>query len=344
VRALRGYTPASVEQVQVLSTIDTAENRFIKAFLRIVMGVIDGMQAAIALRGEPDAFANRLRTDCASMARSLHPIASAGLWKDVGRMVHLPASSTVLHRRRGYRQVFRHFARLRLAARVPLANDLVWDLLEARDIAELYELWCFFMLARLMTDHLGAPTHAGGPEHDAWSLRVRWGLSIRWKNGTRLLYNPQFSQSAPGGQFSYSVPFRPDIALEVPSGPNAGLHLLDAKFRLDQLADILAEADTAEAAAESEERRGTFKRADLYKMHAYRDAIPAARSVWILYPGSEAKFFSASERGAIDLAHLPEDLHGVGAVPLALAGESRFDAAVLTLRRLCGLASDSGNS
>jgi predicted component of viral defense system (DUF524 family) len=26
-------------------------------------------------------------------------------------------------------------------------------------------------------------------------------------------------------------------------------------------------------------------------MHAYRDAIPRARSVWILYPGSQARFY-----------------------------------------------------
>src|SRR5262249_22025621 len=160
----------------------------------------------------------------------------------------------------------------------------VWDLLEARDIAELYELWCYFVLVRLLVQHLGAPTFAGGPEQDTWNLRVRWGLRTEWRNGTRLLYNPQFSRSAPGGQLSYSVPLRPDIALQVPTGPNAGLHLLDAKFRLDRLTDILAEADEGET--DAEERRGTFKRADLYKMHTYHDAIPSARSVWILYPGS----------------------------------------------------------
>ena len=39
------------------------------------------------------------------------------------------------------------------------------------------------------------------------------------------------------------------------------------------------------------ERSGTFKCGDIYKMHAYRDAIPDARSVWILYPGGEFRFF-----------------------------------------------------
>ena len=29
-------------------------------------------------------------------------------------------------------------------------------------------------------------------------------------------------------------------------------------------------------------------------MHTYRDAIPAARSAWVLYPGTETRFFAAS--------------------------------------------------
>jgi hypothetical protein len=39
-----------------------------------------------------------------------------------------------------------------------------------------------------------------------------------------------------------------------------------------------------------EEPKSTFKRADLYKMRTYRDSIPRARSVWILYPGNDFRF------------------------------------------------------
>jgi predicted component of viral defense system (DUF524 family) len=76
-------------------------------------------------------------------------------------------------------------------------------------------------------------------------------------------------------------------------------------------------------AQRGEERRGTFKRADLYKMHAYRDAIVGTRSVWILYLGSEYRFFS------IEGLHLDSpvgNFDGVGAIPLPPscdAGEAR---------------------
>ena len=125
---------------------------------------------------------------------------------------------------------------------------------------------------------------------------------------------------------SYSVPLIPDIALRVPDGPNAGLHLFDAKFRVQALTDVGLAADDKDADDEkAAERAGSFKRADIYKMHAYRDAIPDARSVWILYPGGRFRFFGESGGGGqsgcrgVDSSPegLPEDFDGVGAIPVA---------------------------
>ena len=95
------------------------------------------------------------------------------------------------------------------------------------------------------------------------------------------MYNQRFSKVTDGQRHPYSVPLIPDIALRVPDGPNAGLHLFDAKFPVQALADVGLAADDQDANDEkAAERAGSFKRADIYKMHAYRDAIPDARSVW----------------------------------------------------------------
>ncbi|MGW8179752.1 MAG: nuclease domain-containing protein [bacterium] len=107
---------------------------------------------------------------------------------------------------------------------------------------------------------------------------------------------------------------RPDISIVVPDGPNAGLHLLDAKFKLQKLDSTMKVEDDPEV--EPEERQGTFKRADLYKMHAYRDAIPQARSVWVLYPGTQMRFFSVTGEITESPNELPSELKGVGAIPL----------------------------
>lgn len=86
------------------------------------------------------------------------------------------------------------------------------------------------------------------------------------------------------------------MALFVPRGPNAGLHLFDAKFRLDR---------------QDHER---FLSEDLHKMHAYRDAIPAARSAWVLYPGADVGAYF--DDGGRDLRS-QGPVAGVGALPLA---------------------------
>ena len=51
-------------------------------------------------------------------------------------------------------------------------------------------------------------------------------------------------------------------------------------------------------------------------MHAYRDAIPTAKSVWVLYPGTESRFFGTDGTRTNDLEELPRGrCDGVGAAP-----------------------------
>jgi predicted component of viral defense system (DUF524 family) len=94
---------------------------------------------------------------------------------------------------------------------------------------------------------------------------------------------------------------------------------MDAKFKVEKIEELLRETDDQEEGLDDEvkeERLGTFKRGDLYKMHTYRDALPAARSVWILYPGNAVKFYGKGGERAVPSEELPLVLDGVGAIPL----------------------------
>jgi hypothetical protein len=132
-QALRGHVPTHMQEHFVDSSYDTAENRFIKSFLGTLQGIIDQMREVIGRRSDP--FRRRIEVDCDRMSHSLRPVVQHHLWNEVGPMVHLPASSPVLHHRRGYREVFRHFAKLRLATQIPLDAETARDLLEAKDIS-----------------------------------------------------------------------------------------------------------------------------------------------------------------------------------------------------------------
>lgn len=325
-RQMRGHLPERIEESVVFATHNTAENRFAKSMLRLVHGVIEGMRRAAEGRG--GTFGIRIGSECTRMERLLTPIGQNALWREVGPMVHLPASSTVLQRRRGYRELFGHWARLRLATHLPLTPERTRDLLEIRDIAELYELWCFFSLVREVSGVVGPPERARPFRRSHFSVHVDWDFEVRWRDGTRLLYNPRFSRSQAESRYSYSVALRPDIALEVCGGPGAGLHLLDAKFKVDRLPELVGTDDLA--AEEREERRGIFKRGDIYKMHTYRDAIPRARSVWILYPGTEDRFFAA-DGGQWDSTAELTSFDGVGALSLSPDREPLAVQAILRL-------------
>jgi uncharacterized protein len=298
--AFRGHIPERLLEPQVEVSFDTPENRFVKSFLEHADHLVRRFEDAFGASGP--ALRQRVRADCALMRERLEPLRRAALWQSVGAMAHIPAASTVLHRKRGYRDVFRHFARLRLAARLPLDRRRANDLLQAKNIADLYELWCFFRVARELEAMLGPAIAASHTRVTTQQVEVPWELAVTWSGGVRLCYNRSFRHVRPPAQGSYSLTLRPDIVLEVPSGLNAGLHVLDAKFRIQSW--------------KSASSGRSFKPADLHKMHAYLDAIAGARTSWVLYPGEKYRFYSraGAESGAA--------LLGVGAIPLR-PGEKR---------------------
>ena len=70
----------------------------------------------------------------------------------------------------------------------------------------------------------------------------------------------------------------------------------DAKYRLNKVLledrQLKASKDPDKDALmeeKEEEERGYYKRADLLKMHAYKDAIRRTSGAYVLYPGTENK-------------------------------------------------------
>lgn len=304
---LEGRLPEHFDEPVVEPTVDVAENRFVKIFLGQVEGILDAVETLASrdtrLRARLTAQVDELRTVLAPILR--HP-----LWRGVGRMTRFPVESTVLQQRRGYRDVLRHFVQLRRSSR--LARLDTWQrLLELKDVATLYELWTYFEVAQAIEQFIGAPLVALETNTTEFSEALSNDLRIEWRNGVALDYNRSFTRSNRVGFTSYSVPLRPDIALWTTEG---SLHLFDAKFRFDpkQL-----DGETERVA----------KPADIHKMHAYRDAIPQARSATVLYPGSRETWFEAADGARPS---------GVGATP-CIPGDPNSGL----LERVRGLAEPS---
>ncbi|MBQ2187117.1 MAG: DUF2357 domain-containing protein [Bacteroidales bacterium] len=131
-----------------------------------------------------------------------------------------------------------------------------------------------------------------------------------------LYYNRTFSTSDQLGESgSWTTAMRPDYSLSIWPGniketeaeeQDLIVHIhFDAKYKLNRIllnekepddthtfmdedAD-LTEEDLLMNQEKQEEEKGIYKRVDLLKMHAYKDAIRRTSGAYILYPGSENK-------------------------------------------------------
>ena len=323
--SLRGHLPSLVEETAPHVDLDVPENRFVRHFLDHAQLLVRTFRALAG--GRKQHFRDRLAADCDAITRALEPYDRNLLWDVVSPMRRLPLDSTVLQRARGYRDVVGHFIRLRQGPCLPLEPDRVRELLELKNIATLYELWTFFAVVRALRTLLGEPAHAAEVQYDAFDADIAKGFRLTWPQGHAVHYNLAFTRGN-RRRFSYSLRLLPDITVEVPDGPNAGLHLFDAKFR-----QFRPPTDDEPSEDDDPTDPTSFRAEDLHKMHTYRDAL-AARTVWVLYPGDEFHFYPTAPAVQVVRAadKLPTVLGGVGSVPLIPAHLP--DAMVTILKHL----------
>ncbi len=362
--------PERINTTRATLTEDTPENRFVKFALRSFHRFLGDMREQIKnvakdvrLVQEIDALRTRLEEALASdvMRRASEP-------------TFLPLGSPVLQRREGYREVLQAWLHFSMAAR------LVWHGGEKvygagqRDVATLYEYWVFFALLGVVADvfELKVPASESLIEQtaDGFGLKLKAGQHVALTGQStrtgrvlevRFSYNRSFGATqTPHVAGSWTQNLRPDYTLSLwPSGfteAEAELQELmvhvhfDAKYRIDHVAELLADAegsqnpgDTSEGTAEAdtllaaeldkekqEENRGTYKRADLLKMHAYRDAIRRTQGAYVVYPGPTD--------GNKRLTGFHEVLPGLGA--FALRPGSGTDALTAFLREIVSHVAD----
>ena len=314
---LHGTLPTLPETVAVhraAPTHDTPENRFVKFALRSFQQFLDTMRSRVSSPAQ-DA---RLLQELAALHARLDEALASAVMRQVGDVTLLPLGSPVLQRREGYREVLQAWLQFAMAAKLVWhGGDQVFGAGQ-RDVATLYEYWVFFKLLDVVASvfTLSKPKHEDllEPTADGFGLKLRAGKFLALQGTStqpgRVLqvqfsYNRSFvATDAPRKPGSWSENLRPDYTLSLwPAEFTADeaelqelmVHVhFDAKYRIDQAAALLRDvpADAAPQALEDaldaakrDERRGTYKRADLLKMHAYRDAIRRTQGAYVIYPG-----------------------------------------------------------
>jgi predicted component of viral defense system (DUF524 family) len=309
------HFPAAIAAPQVRLSYDTMENRFVRHVLRECIAIVGRFTAHPKLH-------QSLRRDCTSMIATLEDAIAAPHLAEAGMLTTLHAPSQLLSKTEGYRDLFAFWGDLTRHASLPPTAAETTRMLEGRDIATLYEYWVFLKVLAEAAHLLGLPG-VRGPQLVRTELdeRLGYGCVVQLSDDVSVEFNGTYSRSL---RSAYSTPLRPDVVLRV----NDRLYAFDAKYRLDRLS--LEDDDPDDAASL------TYKRADLYKMHTYRDAIRDLRAAFVAFPGTDFVFFERSgiaHRVAASIV-ATGSMDGVGAVPLRPAQEDPGASLREVLRRI----------
>ncbi len=291
---------------EVRSTHDTMENRFVKYTLQrigrrlsaVIATVLSSQQAELSARHR------QMWTDYQHTLRKLqkHPF-----FKTVGRFEGMKQESLVLQSRQGYQQIYKDW--LKLKRGIDLYNGAAN--IGTLQIWEIYELWCFIKMKKLVADAMGIDPQK--PAHEQLVTEPKGTLLNPFTNSSlehivayrypqaeeqdteerkrqlaahegdvvTLHYQHTFNRTSGKDEYGMGIHTatteqRPDIVLNIrkASGEIVLTYLYDAKYRVindKRLDKDLEEQDIAEMA---DMPGGDYPPTDaINQMHRYRDAI-----------------------------------------------------------------------
>ena len=279
---LKQHLPKEILQYKNIETFDNPENRFVKKFLK---DLLNNLTQIIEIY--KDKLGEKLKA-LTELMKSLETALRSGCLQTASEFN--PASiftSQVLLKKEGYRELLQAYNKL-LLSKMPLFTYLQ-EKINQRNIAEMYEFWCFFELSKKLADFFRIK-----PENFKVKVEttLEGGLAQNKVKSVigdyELIYNKKFTKSKQG---SYSIPLKPDFSLQK---NEKALVAFDSKFRFDiedkELEEIPVE-ESEEVAIQNIKIERIANIADIFKMHTYKDALNL-KSAIILYPGNKNIFYS----------------------------------------------------
>lgn len=321
--------PSEMKKNRKYYTFDTNENRFVKYFLNEIAKILNSFELAII--HTPGTYLNpEILTNTQFLKKKVRYFLSNPMWFDVGKMNFVPIQSTVLHKREGYRHLFRLFSLLRLVTRYQFLAEDFRSLIEIKDVPTLYEYWCFFIIKDILDERLKPTRYTPIVSPSDTQQKLQEGIAINYEGEITLLYNFPFAESIGAdigksdmfgyqSSESYSHSLRPDMVII--NGGEEKL-IFDAKYKGKKGNDGFY-GNEIEGAIDS------YQEEDLDKMHTYRDAIKGVYGAFSLYPGNESVIYPSHDAESV--------FHGIGALPLKpVPGGGPSPEHILTLKKVIG--------
>lgn len=310
--------PNKLNYYEKIDSLDTPENQFIKFVINVLKDFIYEIKQLLDNKHEKE--------DANYIYEKLNNILHRDFFREISNLSILNLNSPILQRKEGYREIYKIWINF------DVASKLFWEgsdeIFSAgqKNIALLYEYWVFFKLLNIFEEKFSIK----GKKFSEIIEKTKTGLGLKLKAGRHILlkgiyksdnrefnveysYNKVFkgSESYPKNG-SWTRQMRPDYSLCFwPKGFSKTqasnqeiitfIHF-DAKYKIQNYIDNLMKNKNSSKDDNSQE----YKRDDLIKMHAYKDAIRRTAGAYIIYPGNR----SYIKRGYHEL------LPGLGAFPL----------------------------
>lgn len=292
---------------EVCSTHDTMENRFVKYTLQSIGRKLTTIINTV-LDSKQEGLSDRHRQVWLGYLDSLRKLTKHHFFKSVGRFDGMKQESLVLQSRAGYQQIYKDWLKLKRGIDFYNGSASIGTL----QIWEIYELWCFIKMKKLVAAAMGIdynnPSHEqlvtepkgtllnpftnSSLEHvveyhypkaeDADSAERKAMLEAHEGDIVTLHYQHTFNRTSEKDEYGMGINTatteqRPDIVLNIrkPSGEMMLTYLYDAKYRVindRRLDKDFEEQDDAEN--QTLGGGGDYPNTkDINQMHRYRDAI-----------------------------------------------------------------------
>ncbi len=301
--------PRTIDIEYKKDTVDVPENQFIKFALNAFSAFCtDLMRHRNA--------GSRLKAEAAGTLEILSGYLETQFFRGISMPSVFNMNSPVLQRKEGYREIFQVWLLFDLAAKLNwTGGENVYEA-GKKNIATLYEYWLFFKLVELISGFFNIdPVDKAAlltRTNDTIDLDIKQGrmkvihgfqMTSCRKLNVAFYYNrtfkkPSKEENTVGKSGSWTMSMRPDYTLSIWPGnikedeaeeQDLITHIhFDAKYRLDRI--LLEDKDASSEYLDEEKKdqeKGIYKRADLLKMHAYKDAIRRTSGAYVIYPGTE---------------------------------------------------------
>ena len=241
----------------------------------------------------------QLKKELAEIQVTLKHLQRNPFFRTVGRFKGLNQESLVLQRATGYSQIYRTWNLLRKAYSL---NDGIYRL-QSKDIATLYEIWCFIEVSHIVKELLGIDVdvdHRNRMEMNGiftWELGKGEHSRILFKKDdvelAELVYNPKHTdkENESISMENIVVPTvaqKPDIVLQLTKRDQQKnikmTYLFDAKYRIEGKVNGV---DTPPEDAINQMHR--YRDAIYYKEHSSKGLKKEIIGGYILFPGNGQK-------------------------------------------------------